>query len=87
MDVTLGHWSRKERRLRVFENRALRKIFELKRNEVIGGWKKLCNEEYHNLYSSATIIRIIKSRRMRWTGHIVLMREKRNEYRILLGKP
>jgi hypothetical protein len=57
-------------RLRVSENRVLRRIFGPKRDEVTGGWRKLYNEELHNLYSSASIIRMIKSRRMRWTGHI-----------------
>jgi hypothetical protein len=57
----------------VFENRLLRRIFELKRGEVIGGWRKLRNEELHNLYSSPSIIRIIKSRRMRWAGHVARM--------------
>jgi hypothetical protein len=59
---------REENRLRVFENRVLRKIFGPKGDEVIGGWRKLHNEELHNLYSSPSIIRIIKSRRMRWAG-------------------
>jgi hypothetical protein len=70
----------------VFENRVLR-IFGPKRDEVIGGWRKLHNEELHNLYSSPSIIRIIKSRRMRWAGHVARMGEKRNAYRILVGKP
>jgi hypothetical protein len=59
---------REEHRLRVFENRVLRKP---KRDEVIGGWRKLHNEELHNLYCSPSIIRTIKSRRMRWAGHVV----------------
>jgi hypothetical protein len=54
----------------VFENRALRRIFGPKRGEVTGGWRKLHNEELHNLYSSPSIIRMIKSRRMRWAGHV-----------------
>jgi hypothetical protein len=54
----------------VFENRVLRRIFCLKRDEVTGGWRKLHNEELHNLYFSPKIIRMIKSRRMRWTGHV-----------------
>jgi hypothetical protein len=57
-------------RLRVFENRVLRRIFGPKRDGVTGGWRKLHNEELHNVYSSPSIIRIIKSRRMRWAGHV-----------------
>jgi hypothetical protein len=64
----------------------LRKIFGPKSDEVIGGWRKLHNEELHNLYCSPSIIRIIKSRRMRWSGHVARMGEKRNAYRILVGK-
>jgi hypothetical protein len=71
----------------VFENRVLRRIFGPKRNGVTGGWRKLHNEELHNLYSSPSIIRIIKSRRMRWAGHVARMGEKRNVYRLLVGKP
>jgi hypothetical protein len=70
----------------VFENRVLRKIFGPKRDEVIRGWRKLHNEELHNLYYSPSIIRIIKSRRMRWAGHVERMGEKRNACRILVGK-
>jgi hypothetical protein len=65
-------WSlilREEHRLRLFENRVLRRIFGRKRDEVTGGWRKLHNVELHNLYSSPSIIRMIKSRRMRWAGH------------------
>jgi hypothetical protein len=65
-------WSltlREEHRLRLFENTVLRRIFGTKRNEVIGGWRKLHNEELHNLYSSPSIIRMMKSRRMRWEEH------------------
>jgi hypothetical protein len=71
----------------VFENRVLRRIFGPKRDEVTGGWRKLHNEELHNLYSSPSIIRIMKSRRMRWAGHVARMGEKRNACRILVGKP
>jgi hypothetical protein len=70
----------------VFENRVLR-IFGPKRDEVTGGWRRLRNEELHNLYSSPSMIRMIKSRRMRWTGHVARMGEKRNACRILVGKP
>jgi hypothetical protein len=74
-------WSltvKEEHKLRVFENRVLRRIFLPKRDGVTGGWRKLYNEELHNLYSSPSIIRIIKSRRMRWAGHVARMGEKRN---------
>jgi hypothetical protein len=64
---------REEHRLRVFENRVLRRIFGPKVDEVVGDWRKLHNEELHNLYSSPNIIRTIKSRRMRWTGHVARM--------------
>jgi hypothetical protein len=78
---------REEQRLRVFENRVLRRVFGPKRDEVTGEWRKLYNEELHDLYSSLSIIRIIKSRRMRWAGHVARMGEKRNAYRLLVGKP
>jgi hypothetical protein len=83
-------WSltvREENILRVFENRVLSRIFGPKRNGVTGGWRKLHNEEPHNLYSSPSIIRIIKSRRMRWVRQVARMGEKRNMYRLLVGKP
>jgi hypothetical protein len=82
-------WSltvREEHKLRVFENRVLR-IIVPKREKVTRGWRKLHNKELHNLYSSPNIIRIIKSRRMRWAGHVARMWEKRNVYRLLVGKP
>jgi hypothetical protein len=69
----------------VFENKVLRRIFGPKRDEVTGGWRKLHNEELCDLYSLPSIIRIIKSRRMRWAGHVAQMREKRNVYRLLVG--
>jgi hypothetical protein len=71
----------------VFENSVLRRIFGPKRDEVAGSWRKLHNEELHNLYSSPSIIRMIKSRTMRWAGHVARMGEKRNAYRLLVGKP
>jgi hypothetical protein len=71
----------------VFENRVLRRIFGPKRDGVTGGWRKLHNEELHNLYSSPSIIRIIKLRRMKWAGHVARMGEKKNVYRLLVGKP
>jgi hypothetical protein len=83
-------WSltlREEHRLRVFENRVLRRIFGPKRDEITGEWRKLHNEELHDLYSSPSIIRIIKSGRMRWVEHVARMGEKRNAYRVLVGKP
>jgi hypothetical protein len=65
----------------------LRRIFEPKRDEVTGGWRKLHNEELHDLYYSPSIIRVFKSRRMRWAGNGARMGEKGNAYRILVGKP
>jgi hypothetical protein len=65
----------------------LRRIFRPKREEVAGCWRRLHNEELHNLYVSAHIIGVIKSRRMRWTRHIARMRERRNTYKILVGRP
>jgi hypothetical protein len=78
---------REEQRLRVFENRVLRRIFGPKRDEVTGVWRKLHNEELHNLYSSQSIIRMMKSRRVRWAGHVARVGKKRNTCRILVGKP
>jgi hypothetical protein len=71
----------------VFENGVLRSIFGPKRDEVTGEWRKLHNEELRNSYSSPSIIRIVKSRRMRWAVHVERMGEKRNAYRLLVGKP
>jgi hypothetical protein len=85
--LTLREEGRKGGRLRVFENKMLRKIFGPKRDEVTGGWRKLHNEELRDLYSSTSIIRIIKSRRMMWAGHVGKMGEKRNVYRLLVEKP
>jgi hypothetical protein len=71
----------------VFENRVLRRIFGPKREEVTEEWRKLHNEELRNLYSSPSIIRMIKSRRIRWAGYVARMGEKRNAYSLLVGKP
>jgi hypothetical protein len=76
----------KEHRLRVFENRVLRKIFGHKREED-GSWRKLHNDELHDLYSSPNIVRVIKSRRMRWTGHVARMGKGRGVYGVLVGRP
>jgi hypothetical protein len=70
----------------VFENRVLRRIFGPKRDEVTGEWRKLHNEELHNLYLSPDIIRQVKSRRMRWAGHVARMGEERKVYKVLVGK-
>ncbi|KAJ4449060.1 hypothetical protein ANN_00455 [Periplaneta americana] len=78
---------REEHRFRVFENKVLRKIFGAKRDEVTGEWRKLHNTELHALYSSPDIIRNIKSRRLRWAGHVARMGESRNAYRVLVGRP
>jgi hypothetical protein len=77
---------REEHRLRVFENRVLRKIFGPKREED-GLWRKLHNDELHSLYSSPNIVRMIKSRRTRWAGHVARMEEGRGVYRVLVGRP
>jgi hypothetical protein len=71
----------------VFENRVLRRIFGPKRDEVTGEWRKLHNEELHNLYSYPDIIRQVKSRRMWWAGHVACMEEERKVYKVLVGKP
>jgi hypothetical protein len=78
---------REEHRLRVFENRVLRRIFGPKRDEVTGGWRKLHNEELHGLYSSPSIVRVIKASRMRWVGPVARMGEVRGAYNILVGMP
>jgi hypothetical protein len=83
-------WSlilREEHRLRVFENRVLRRISGPKRDEVMGQWRKSHCVGLHNLYLSPDIIRQIKSRRMKWAGHAARMGEGRNVYRLLVGKP
>jgi len=83
-------WSltlREEHRLRVFENRVLRRIFGPKRDEVKGEWRNLHNEELNVLYSSPNIVRMIKSRRMRWAGSVARMWKGRGVYGVLVGKP
>jgi len=76
---------REERRLRVFENRVLRRVFGPKRDEVIGEWRKLQNEELRDLYSLPNIVRVVKSRRMRWARHVARMGEGRGVHRVLVG--
>jgi len=78
---------REDRKLRVFENRVLRRIFGPRRDEVMGEWRRLHNEELNDLYSSPNIVRVIKSRRMRWAGHVAYMGEERGVYRVLVGTP
>jgi len=83
-------WSltlREERKLRVFENKVLRRIFGPRRDKVTGEWRRLHNEELNDLYSSPNIVQVIKSRRMRWGGHVVCVGEERGVCRVLLGKP
>ena len=85
-------WSltlREEHRLRVFENKLLRKIglYGAKRGEINGEWRKLHNAELHTLHSSPNIIRHLKSRRLRWAGHVARLEQSRNAYRVFVGKP
>jgi len=84
-----GTWSltlREEGKLRVFENMVLRRIFGPRRDEVTGKWRRLHNEELNDLYSSPNTLRVIKSRRMKWAGHVARMGEERGVYRVLVGK-
>ena len=78
---------REERRLRVFENRVLRRVFGPTRDDVTGEWRKLHNEKLSDLYSLPNIVRVVKSRRMRWAGHVARMREGRGVHRVRVGKP
>ena len=83
-------WSltlREERKLRVFENMVLRRIFGPRRDEETGEWRRMHNEELNDLYSSPNIVRVIKSRRMRWAGHVARVGEEWGVYRVLVGKP
>jgi hypothetical protein len=77
---------REKRRLRVFENRVLRKIFGPKRDEVTGDWRKLRNEELNDLYPSTTVVQLIKSRRLRWALHVARMGHRRGPYRLLVWR-
>jgi hypothetical protein len=70
----------------VFENRVLRRVFGPKRDEVTGEWRKLHNEELNDLYSLPNIVRVVKSRRIRWTGHVARMAEERGVHRVFVGK-
>jgi hypothetical protein len=76
-----------ERRLRVFENIVLRRIFELKDDDIVGGWKKLHNVDLHGLYFSPNVIEMINSRSMKWAGLATHIGEKQNAYRFLVGNP
>jgi hypothetical protein len=78
---------REERKLRVFENRVMSRVFWRKRDEVTGEWRKLHNEELNDLYSLPNIVLVVKSRRMRWAGHVSRMGEERGVHRVLVGKP
>jgi hypothetical protein len=83
-------WSltlRAKRRLRVFENRALSRLFGPKRGEVTGEWRKLHNQELNDLYSLPNVVRVVKSSRMRWAGHVARMGEDRGVHRVLVVKP
>ena len=71
----------------MFENKVLRKIFGAKKDKITEEWMKLLNAELHEIYSSSYIIRNLKSRRLRWTGHVAHMEQSRNSYRVLVGKP
>jgi hypothetical protein len=88
--IIIKTWSftlRTELRLRVFENGLLRRIYGPERDEVAGEWRRLHNKELYALYSSPDIIQVIKSRRLRWAGHVARMGERRGAYRALVGKP
>ena len=83
-------WSltlREDRNLTVFKNKVLRRICGPRRDEITGEWRRLHNEELNDLYSSPNNARVIKSRRMRWAGHVARMGEERGVYRVLVGKP
>jgi hypothetical protein len=77
---------REEHRLRVVDNKVLRRIFRPKREEVTGDWRRLHNDELYDLYSSSNIIWVFKSRRMRWAGHVARIGDRRGAYRVLVGR-
>ena len=90
MELWVSTWSltlQEERKLRVFENMVLRRIFGPRRDEVMGEWRRLHNKELNDLYSSPNIVQVIRSRRMRLAGHVASMGEERGVYRFLMGKP
>ena len=78
---------REERKLRLFENMALRRIFGPRRDKVTGEWRRLHNEELNDFYSSPNVVWVIQLRRMRWAGHVAHVGEERGVYRVLVGKP
>jgi hypothetical protein len=78
---------REDSRLTVFENSVLRRLFGPKRDEVTGKWRRLHNEKLYGLYCSPNIVWVIRSRRMRWTGHVARMGDKRGAYNVLVGRP
>ena len=83
-------WSltlREDRRLRVFENRVLRRVLGPKGDELTGEWRKLCNEDLNDVYSLPSIVLVVKLKRMRWAGHVARMGEDRGVHRVLVGKP
>jgi hypothetical protein len=84
---TWSHSLSEERRLKVYEKRVLRRIFGPKRDEVTGDWRKLHNEQVNDVCSSPNIVWMIKSRRMRWAGHVARAVERRVVYSVLVGKP
>jgi hypothetical protein len=83
----LVSYAEEEQRLRVFENRMLRRIFGPKKDKVTGEWRRLHNQELNDLYSSPNCIRVTKSRRMKWVGHVARMGERTDAYMILVGRP
>jgi len=87
MELGSSHRGRNVGRLRVFQNRVMRRIFGPKRHEVTGEWRRLYNEELSNLHPSSNVIQVIVSRRMRWGVHVAHMGERRSAYKILVGKP